>query len=161
MAVITDRCIRLFELPDGTRPGSCVRYAGGWPTIRFDGLEAQEISRRTPLLRSAAAAAHVAEATFSPPQPYPLCSRFDFNHNHVLAPALLSPEEPGPVSRPGPPGSLPRKPVRILAKPLTPSTAACAADFSDTTFTSSRHRNPIPVQQPSRFGMKVCAYYWT
>jgi hypothetical protein len=66
MAVITARCIRLFELPDVTRPGSCGRYAGGWPTIRFAGLEAQEISRRTPRLRPAAASAHVAEATFSP-----------------------------------------------------------------------------------------------
>ncbi len=49
--------------PGVTRPGSCGRYAGRWPTIRFDGLEAQEISRRTPRLRPAAASAHVAEAT--------------------------------------------------------------------------------------------------
>ncbi len=64
MAAITKRCIHLFELPDVPRPGPCGRYAGGWPTTHFDGLEAQEISRRTPRLRSAAASAHVAEATF-------------------------------------------------------------------------------------------------
>ena len=65
MAAITKRCIHLFELPDVARPGPCGRYAGGRPTKHFDGLEAQEIPRRTPRLRSAATSAHVAEATFS------------------------------------------------------------------------------------------------
>jgi hypothetical protein len=49
MAVITERCIHLFELPDVARPGPCGRYAGGWPTIHFAGLEAQEISPAHPL----------------------------------------------------------------------------------------------------------------
>ena len=44
------------------RPGPCGRYPGGWPTIRFNGLETQEIRRRTPRLRPAAA--HVAETAF-------------------------------------------------------------------------------------------------
>jgi hypothetical protein len=60
-------CIRLSELPYVTRPGSCGRYAGGWPTTRFDGLEAQEIRRRTPRLRSVAASAHVAEGNILTP----------------------------------------------------------------------------------------------
>ena len=89
MAAITKRCIHLYELPDVIRPGPCGRYAGGWPTIHFDELEAQEMSRRTPRLRSAAASAHVAEATFSLCYARPLCSRLDFNHSHILAPALL------------------------------------------------------------------------
>jgi hypothetical protein len=74
MAVITERCIHLFELPDVTRPGPCGRYAGGWPSIHFAGLEAQEIPRRTPRLRPAAASAHVAMATFSRRHTRPLCS---------------------------------------------------------------------------------------
>jgi hypothetical protein len=89
MAVITERCIHLFELPDAARPGPCGRFAGGWPTIHFAGLEAQEISRRTPRLRSAAASAHVAKATFLLCQARPLRSRLDFNHSHILVPALL------------------------------------------------------------------------
>jgi len=60
---------------DVVRPGSCGRYAGGWPTIRFDGLEAQEIRRRTPRLRPAAASAHVAETTFSPLSDSSFCIR--------------------------------------------------------------------------------------
>ena len=84
MAVITERASACPSFRTFTRPGSCGRYAGGWPTIRFDGLEAQEISRRTPRLRPAAASAHVAEATFSLSRTRPLCSRLDFNHNHVL-----------------------------------------------------------------------------
>jgi len=84
MAVVTERCIHLSELPDVVRPGSCGRYAGGWPTIHFAGLEAQEIPRRTPRLRPAAASAHVAEATFSPLSDSSSCGRRDFNHSHTM-----------------------------------------------------------------------------
>ena len=90
MAAITKRCIHLYELPDVARPGPCGRYAGGWPTIHYHRLEAQEIPRRTPRLRSAAVSAHVAEATFSLSCTRPLCRRLDFNHSHILAPASSS-----------------------------------------------------------------------
>jgi hypothetical protein len=69
MAVITERCIRLFELPDGTRPGSCGdTQEGGRPHV-LSGSKPRKSPGAAPRLRPAAASAHVAEAalpTFSP-----------------------------------------------------------------------------------------------
>ena len=48
LAVITERASACPSFRTLHARGSCGRYAGGWPTIRFDGLEAEEISRRTP-----------------------------------------------------------------------------------------------------------------
>jgi len=141
MAVITERCIHLFELPDAARPGSCGRYAGGWPTIRFGGLEAQEISRRTPACA---------------PLPPPPTLRRQHSHNpgRVLFAIGLTliittfwfrdsfhRRCLGRSSVRTGPGSFPREAVRVPRKTLTSGCVHVGSQFSPT---------PSPLQPCGR-----------
>ena len=92
MAVITERasaCSSFRTLHARAHVGDT--QEGGRPYV-LTGSQPRKSPGAPPVLRPAAASAHVAKATFSLLSDSPSCGRLDCNHSHVLRPELLPSE---------------------------------------------------------------------